>query len=51
VQRIGLTAGASAPALLIDKVIEKLHNWGVETVSQQAGKQEKVVFALPKSLQ
>jgi len=51
IEKIGLTAGASAPAQLLENVIEKLRNWGVDDVVQQEGKQENIVFALPKQLQ
>ncbi len=51
IEKIGLTAGASAPAQLLENVIEKLRNWGVADVVQQDGKQENIVFALPKQLQ
>lgn len=51
IEKIGLTAGASAPAQLLENVIEKLRNWGVADVVQQNGKQENIVFALPKQLQ
>ena len=51
IEKIGLTAGASAPAQLLENVIETLRNWGVDDVVQQEGKQENIVFALPKQLQ
>ncbi len=50
-ERIGLTAGASAPAELVENVIEKLREWGVETIVNQEGKEENIVFSLPKDLQ
>jgi len=49
-QCIGLTAGASAPEVLVEEVIEKLKSWGAECVNEAPGKQEKVVFSLPKEL-
>jgi len=48
---IGLTAGASAPAELVENVIGKLREWGVKTISNQDGKEENIVFSLPKDLQ
>ena len=48
--RIGITAGASAPEVLVEEVIEKLRNWGAETVTEAPGIREKVVFSLPKEL-
>ncbi len=49
-ERIGLTAGASAPAELVENVIEKLREWGVKTIINQDGKEENIVFSLPKDL-
>lgn len=48
--RIGLTAGASAPEVLVAQVTERLREWGAEQVEEQAGVREKVVFALPREL-
>jgi 4-hydroxy-3-methylbut-2-enyl diphosphate reductase len=47
---IGVTAGASAPEILVENVIEKLKEWGASQVIETLGKEEQVVFALPKSL-
>jgi 4-hydroxy-3-methylbut-2-enyl diphosphate reductase len=49
-QCIGLTAGASAPDVLVREVIERLGEWGVERPQELAGRQEHVVFALPREL-
>ena len=48
---IGLTAGASAPAELVENVIAKLREWGITNVNNQDGKAENIVFSLPKDLQ
>jgi 4-hydroxy-3-methylbut-2-enyl diphosphate reductase len=48
---IGLTAGASAPAELVENVIAKLRDWGISVVTNQDGKEENIVFSLPKDLQ
>ena len=48
--RIGLTAGASAPEILVAQVTERLREWGAEQVEEQAGVREQVVFALPRDL-
>ena len=48
---IGVTAGASAPEELVERVIERLKAWGAETVLEDDGKREEVTFPLPKSLQ
>lgn len=47
---IGVTAGASAPEVLVDSVIEQLKTWGADGVEEDGGKRESVVFALPKEL-
>ncbi|MEE9358344.1 4-hydroxy-3-methylbut-2-enyl diphosphate reductase [Candidatus Vondammii sp. HM_W22] len=48
---IGVTAGASAPDILVENVIKKLKTLGVTEVSTLQGHEESVVFSLPKSLQ
>ncbi|MDD5033461.1 MAG: 4-hydroxy-3-methylbut-2-enyl diphosphate reductase [Methylococcaceae bacterium] len=48
--RIGVTAGASAPEILVNKVIAQLKEWGGREVSENPGIEEKVVFSLPKEL-
>jgi len=48
---LGITAGASAPDILVNRVIERLKSWGVDTVQENAGKVESVMFPLPKALQ
>lgn len=50
-QRIGVTAGASAPEVLVTEVIERLRQLGGKSVRTLDGVQEKVVFPLPKELQ
>ncbi len=45
VERIGLTAGASAPEVLVKDVIERLRSYGVEIVEEMEGEDENVVFA------
>jgi 4-hydroxy-3-methylbut-2-enyl diphosphate reductase len=49
-QTVGVTAGASAPEVLVRQVIEKLRQLGAESVTQIDGIAEKVVFPLPTSL-
>jgi len=49
-ETIGLTAGASAPEVLVQRVIERLEEWGVDHAQEQAGEPESVVFPLPKGL-
>ena len=48
--RVGLTAGASAPEVLVRAVIERLNRLGIGSVENLDGAQEKVAFALPKGL-
>jgi 4-hydroxy-3-methylbut-2-enyl diphosphate reductase len=48
--RIGLTAGASAPEVLVREVIDRLKQLGVTRVSPLEGLQETVNFPLPKGL-
>lgn len=47
---IGVTAGASAPDILVERVVAKLREWGGELPVELDGKPEKVVFSLPKEL-
>lgn len=49
-KHIGLTAGASAPEILVDQVIATLHEWGYDNMTQIAGAEESIVFVLPKAL-
>ncbi len=49
-QRVGITAGASAPEVLVQEVIERLKELGVVNVREAEGIQESVVFPLPKAL-
>ena len=48
--RVGLTAGASAPEVLVEQVIARLRDWGAATVQEQSGIREQVVFPLPREL-
>lgn len=50
VRVIGLTAGASAPEILVTQVIEKLRELGANSVEEFAGKKENVKFKLPSEL-
>jgi 4-hydroxy-3-methylbut-2-enyl diphosphate reductase len=47
---IGVTAGASAPEILVQEVVTKLKEWGGEMVTELQGCEENIVFALPKGL-
>lgn len=50
VTQVGVTAGASAPEILIDQVIERLRQWGGAEPIERQGREENVVFSLPKEL-
>ncbi|MDG2088755.1 MAG: 4-hydroxy-3-methylbut-2-enyl diphosphate reductase [Arenicellaceae bacterium] len=47
---VGVTAGASAPELLVRRVIEQLETWGGESASEADGPNEDVSFSLPLEL-
>ena len=47
---VGVTAGASAPELLVRRVVERLRQWGGEGAEEIVGREENVVFALPREL-
>jgi 4-hydroxy-3-methylbut-2-enyl diphosphate reductase len=47
---VGLTAGASAPEVLVDDVIEALRRIGPVTVSVLPGREENIEFRLPAQL-
>ena len=49
-QHIGLTAGASAPELLVQQVISYLKERGVEACIENQGRKEQVIFQLPREL-
>ncbi|MBM3346688.1 MAG: 4-hydroxy-3-methylbut-2-enyl diphosphate reductase [Betaproteobacteria bacterium] len=49
-RRVGVTAGASAPEILVQEVVAKLRQLGAHRVAQLEGIEENVVFPLPKGL-
>ena len=49
-QRVGLTAGASAPDILVQEVIAKLRQLGAVTIKNLDGVKETIKFPLPKGL-
>ena len=49
--KIGVTAGASAPEILVEEVISRLKSAGAVRVHALSGREEKVIFSLPKTLQ
>jgi 4-hydroxy-3-methylbut-2-enyl diphosphate reductase len=50
VSDVGVTAGASAPEILVGDVVARLREWGGEPATELPGREEHVVFALPKQL-
>ncbi|GGE33683.1 4-hydroxy-3-methylbut-2-enyl diphosphate reductase [Halopseudomonas oceani] len=50
VQIVGVTAGASAPDVLVRQVIAHLHAQGATGAEELAGKEENIVFSMPKEL-
>lgn len=49
-RRIGVTAGASAPEVLVQEVIDGLRDLGADAPIEVAGQPENVTFSLPKEL-
>ena len=47
---VGVTAGASAPELLVQQVVERLRGWGGQVPNEVVGREERVYFALPREL-
>lgn len=50
-QAVGVTAGASAPEVLVQGVINALREQGAHTVTEITGREENIEFAVPKELQ
>ena len=49
-KHVGVTAGASAPELLVQEVIQQIQDWGHGTIEELNGVEESIVFVLPKEL-
>ncbi len=49
-QAIGVTAGASAPEILVQQIIDKLRTLGAEAPVELSGREENIVFSLPREL-
>jgi 4-hydroxy-3-methylbut-2-enyl diphosphate reductase len=47
---VGLTAGASAPEVLVQQVLQQLRAWGAQVPTEVTGREEHVVFSLPREL-
>ncbi|QBL10206.1 4-hydroxy-3-methylbut-2-enyl diphosphate reductase [Rheinheimera sp. D18] len=50
VKAVGVTAGASAPEVLVQQVVKQLQQWGGKTLTENPGREENVVFAIPAEL-
>lgn len=50
IEKVGVTAGASAPAILVQQVIEALKSFGGQEVIEYPGREENTVFAVPIEL-
>lgn len=50
VRKVGLTAGASAPEILVQDVLLRLREWGGWVVEQEPTTEENISFPLPRSL-
>jgi 4-hydroxy-3-methylbut-2-enyl diphosphate reductase len=48
--RVGVTAGASAPQVLVDELVDRLKQLGAQSVRALPGITERVVFTLPREL-
>lgn len=48
--KIGVTAGASAPEVLVREVVARLRKWGATVVDETPGRRETVAFSLPGTL-
>jgi 4-hydroxy-3-methylbut-2-enyl diphosphate reductase len=49
-ETVGITAGASAPEVLVERVVHKIREWGGEAPINLLGQQENIVFSLPREL-
>ncbi len=49
-KKVGLTAGASAPDVLIEEVIAQLRAWGAQSIRKLPGAEEHMQFPMPKGL-
>lgn len=50
VSAVGVSAGASAPEVLVKRVLDRLVEWGGELPEERPGRAETIVFNLPKAL-
>jgi len=50
VENISVTAGASAPEVLVQQVVERLQELGASKAEEVSGREENIVFSMPKAL-
>ena len=50
IESVGISAGASAPELLVEAVIEQIKDWFGAELSSDNGPKENIIFQLPKEL-
>lgn len=50
VTRVGVTAGASAPEVLVQEVVQRLRDLGAGDVEEVVGRPENVTFSMPREL-
>jgi 4-hydroxy-3-methylbut-2-enyl diphosphate reductase len=50
-QVVGVTAGASVPEVLVVQVLDRLRSWGINDIQDMNGRQENIIFPLPRVLQ
>ena len=50
ITNIGVTAGASAPEVLVQGVVDRLIEWGASAAIERPGREENIEFAVPKEL-
>ena len=50
VRRVGVTAGASAPEVLVRALVDRLHDLGADAVAELDGRLENVTFRMPREL-
>ncbi len=50
VATVGVTAGASAPDILVQEAVARLKTFGVESVAELQGREERITFSLPREL-
>lgn len=49
-ENVGVTAGASAPEILVRDVVKQLQAWGGQTVQERSGREENITFSIPPEL-